>query len=211
MKTFAQHILREDRIQDLIIAMLKYKKAYAGTKDPDADHNAKMAARMAAAHHLDLDKLQKDHVDNWEPGKCPHCHGLGQIDSKPDLFCAGTGLQGMSDVQAKWFIQTSKELEQLEDDSHRTDWYKKHGDPIKVPDTKLAKDIIKAAVRVGVPNADKMLEPPGHDTEDHIYHSEYYQGHEQDFYLHQMGGLLYQIAKKTAEKHGWKPMPWDKA
>lgn len=207
MKTFSQFIT-EAAYMDILIGYIKYVEAYKGTHDPDAAHNEKMMLKMAEIHHVDLEALRKQVLAHWKPGKCPKCHGVGEIEQKPDLFCAGTGLQGMDDAQAKWFIEKREAVEKLEDESHHLgyDWYKKYSHSHLVAETKLAKDIIKAANRVGVKTDNAFDWDDG--TEETIYKDEYYQGHEQDWYIGVMSGMLSQIAQKIATKHGWKPMPW---
>lgn len=197
MKTL-QLFLKEDKafqlemIQDFIKMEIVY-----GSKLPEYEHELTMAKRRADRIGVDLDDLRKKVKATWKPGLCPKCHGLGFIPTQKayerDLFCSQTGFYGMTSSQVQWFIKTQKEL-----DSAVMNW-KRIKDINDIPNWKLSKDIITAAKRLGIKNADY-----DRDYEPDEYESEWYQGHEHDWYFDHLNRLMYQIPLVIAKKAGWK-------
>lgn len=199
MKTFGVW-LKENQQRDLVIAAAKYKIVH-GDRTPDGQHNEKMGRRMAAKIGLNFDQVEAELQKAWKPGLCPTCGGIGyQADYSNCFTCASTGLQGMSPQQAHWWLAKHKELEALSKHHFRT-FDEIHG----IPKSKLAKDIVTAAHRAGVPKPEDMIDW-GEDEEG--YNAEYYQGHEQDFYIGGLEGLLRRIAEAMFKKAGHKAGAW---
>jgi len=204
MQTFVQHLCESAR--DLVIDDLKFIHAFADVPAAQADIKAAkgISQRRAEKNSINIDQLRKEVESKWKPGHCPTCKGRGSVDGQKDCDkCDGTGLQGMNDSQAKWWLKTSSEVEAL-----RKKTFKGHDDIAKMLDSKLVKDIVTAANRLGIHDAAKHLVAPHEDdgTEEWIYHAEYYQGHEQDYYIGALEGLLTRINVATAKKAGW--VPW---
>ena len=192
MKSFGVWLQESKR--DLVVMAIKYKIAFDGSRSGDYEHNEKMGRRQAASIGVNFDQLEKDIRRTWKPGACPECNGLGyESNYKNCWFCASTGLQGMNDQQGKWWLAKQKELDALE--KHH---FKTYTEIYAIPKSKLAKDIVTAAQRAGVPKAADALDW-GDDEEG--LRAEYYQGHEQDFFIGGMRGLLRSIAQVIFKKY----------
>lgn len=202
MKSFGNW-LNEAIHHDLVDAAVKYKIVY-GNKTPDGQHNEKIGRRVAALHGINFDQVEAELSRSWKPGGCPTCHGLGLMpDYSQCLPCAGTGLQGMTPQQASWWVAKHKELTALS----KRNWNNMkdiHG----IPKLKLAQDIVTAAKRAGVSKPEDAID--WGDDEESIYTAEYYEGHEEDFYIGGLESLLRRIAEAMFKKSGHKPGPWHK-
>lgn len=197
MKTFAQYVLTESapaKVMTEITNYIKYLEAFKGHKDADLAYAEKRMNAMARVHNIDLDALKAKVLAEWTPGKCPGCHGCGFAEGRDHAFCHGTGLQGMTDAQAHWWLEKKKEVDQLI--QQRRDPRKfageSHEDVLKM---KLVSDILKAANRLGMhPN---IFEEAPHDP-----YAEDVQ--EPNFWWFQLREALYSICEHLAEKTGWK-------
>lgn len=194
--------LKENLQKELVPFSIKYKIVH-GNNTPDGQQNEKIGRRMAATKGINYDQMEAELRHSWKPGGCPQCGGLGnKADFSRCILCGGTGLQGMSPQQSQWWLAKHKELVALTKRSWNT-WKDIHG----IPQLKVAQDIMTAAKRAGVPNVEKGLD--WGDDEESIYRAEYYQGHEADFYIGGLEGLLLRTAEMIFKKNGHTPGPWD--
>jgi len=208
MQSFSQ-FLREDTNYNYTVDLLKFVRFFPNS--PDAAHSKKMADRRLEKMSPAQQTAAKKEVADFVPGKCPHCKGTGlEADFTICDICSGYGLMGMTDSQAKWWVDSMKRLEAARDAGHRAGSFIKAWDAVAkavgakdktdIVNSKLFTDIITAAGRQGI----KINTDDFHPDDPEGYHSEYYQGHEWDHYLSVVAGALLQIAKKFAVKAGWR-------
>lgn len=209
MFSFGQFLIEDNRY-DITVELLKVAKVHPHTEDGKAAQT--MAdRRLAKMSPAEADKARKE-VAAWEPGGCTNCNGMGLDQRNRQCYvCGGTGLQGMTDVQSKWYMKIWSTLEKSHDAINKAD----HGyhemrrqfgveHPHQLPDTKIFKDIVTAAKRSGVHVPNDFFDFNADDEKDQGLTSEYYQGHEFDYYLNAVEGLMWQLSKAIAKKHGWK-------
>lgn len=209
MFSFSQFLI-EDTRHDITVELLKVAKVYPNTEDGKTAQT--MAdRRLAKMTPAEAAKARKE-VADWEPGKCTNCQGMGLgPDNRRCYPCMGTGLQGMTDVQGKWYMKTWETLEKSRDAIYKADhgYHEMHRQfgvkhPHELPNTKIFKDIVTAAKRTGVHVPNDIFDFDADEEESQGLTSEYYQGHEYDYYLETVERLMWDIAKAVAKKHGWK-------
>lgn len=200
MKSFKTW-LAEDLRSDLLDAAVKFHIVY-GTKHPNDSavaYNLKSGRNRAAKMGINFDQRVAEVEKIWKPGGCPQCHGLGDLLSMDRCpLCGGTGLQGMSPVQSKWWLDSYKKAEGFKSLRTMQQIHALSANPVVT-------GVIKAAHKVGIPYPDRLLDwEQGGDVESQIMNSEFYQGHEYDFYISGVHSLLHQIAQIVFKKAGYR-------